>query len=54
MFLLDTDVISELRRAGDGRADANVVAWLSSQDAGSLFISVITLLEPEVGTPRAS
>ena len=52
MFLLDTNVISELRKAGDGKADANVVAWLSSQDAGSLFISVITLLELEVGILR--
>ncbi|MEK1852665.1 MAG: VapC toxin family PIN domain ribonuclease, partial [Phyllobacterium sp.] len=25
MFLLDTNVISELRKAGDGKADTNVV-----------------------------
>lgn len=52
MFLLDTNVISELRKAGDRKADANVVAWLSNQDVGSLFISVITLLELEVGILR--
>ena len=45
MFLLDTNVISELRKAGDGRADANVTAWLSGQDAGALCISAITVME---------
>ena len=29
MFLLDTNVISELRKAGDGRANEHVVAWIS-------------------------
>ena len=33
MFLLDTNVLSELRKAGDGKADAAVVAWLSGMDA---------------------
>ena len=27
MYLLDTNVISELRRFGDRKADARVVAW---------------------------
>jgi predicted nucleic acid-binding protein len=52
MFLLDTNVVSELRRAGDGKADANVVAWLSSVDARSLYLSAITLMELEVGILR--
>ena len=52
MFLLDTNVISELRKAGDGKADANVVAWLSSVDATSLYLSVITLMEIELGVLR--
>lgn len=53
MFLLDTNVISELRKAGAGRADAQVVAWIASRDANSLFISVLTLMELEIGVLRA-
>jgi predicted nucleic acid-binding protein len=49
MFVLDTNVISELRKAGDGRADANVVAWLSSVDATSLYVCAITVMEIELG-----
>ena len=52
MFLLDTNVISELRKAGDGRADANVTAWLSGQDAGALFLSAITVMELDIGVRR--
>ena len=52
MFILDTNVISELRKAGDGKADANVVAWLSSVDAGALYLSAITLMEIELGVLR--
>lgn len=49
MFLLDTNVVSELRKAGAGKADANVVAWASSVPYGSLFVSAITVLELESG-----
>lgn len=49
MFLLDTNVISELRKAGSGRADANVVSWANSVPVGSLFLSSITILELETG-----
>jgi hypothetical protein len=49
MFILDTNVISELRRAGQGRADQNVVAWAGSVKATELYISVITILEIETG-----
>jgi toxin FitB len=52
MFLLDTNVISELRKAGDGRADANVTAWLSNVDADSFYISAVTLMELEQGILR--
>jgi toxin FitB len=52
MFLLDTNVISELRKAGDGKADANVTAWLSGVDAASFYISVVTLMELELGILR--
>ncbi|MFV1984860.1 MAG: type II toxin-antitoxin system VapC family toxin [Thiohalomonadales bacterium] len=49
MYLLDTNVLSELRKAKSGKADENVVTWASSVSATSLFISVITLLELETG-----
>ncbi|SAK76577.1 twitching motility protein PilT [Caballeronia calidae] len=52
MFLLDTNVISELRKAGDGRADANVTRWLSGEDAASFYISAVTLFELELGILR--
>ena len=52
MFLLDTNVISELRKAGDGKADINVVAWLSSVDATNFYLSAVTLMEIELGILR--
>jgi predicted nucleic acid-binding protein len=52
MFVLDTNVVSELRKAGDGKADANVVAWVSSVDAATLYLSTVTLLELELGILR--
>ena len=52
MYLLDTNVISELRKVGDGKADAAVVAWVSGVDAGEMFISALTLMELEIGILR--
>lgn len=49
MFLLDTNVISELRKAGDGKADINVVSWINSVDATKFYVSVVTLMELELG-----
>jgi toxin FitB len=48
-YLLDTNVISELRKVGDGKADPNVTAWISAQDSRDLYISAITILELERG-----
>jgi toxin FitB len=48
-YLLDTNVISELRKIGDGKADPKVVAWIGAQDATSFHISAITILELERG-----
>ena len=47
MFLLDTNVISELRKART--ADSRVVAWANNVEASLLFISAITVLELEQG-----
>jgi hypothetical protein len=49
MYLLDTNVVSELRKARAGRADENVVAWAAEAPAASLFLSVITIQELEIG-----
>lgn len=48
-YLLDTNVVSELRKIGDGKADANVVTWIEAEDAAHFFISAITILELERG-----
>ena len=49
MYLLDTNVISELRKAANGKAHPNVVLWAESIASANLFISVITILEIEKG-----
>ena len=49
MYLLDTNVISELRKAKSGKADKNVVAWADNIPVISLYLSVITILELETG-----
>ncbi|MCY4608044.1 MAG: type II toxin-antitoxin system VapC family toxin [bacterium] len=52
MFLLDTNVISELRKLGDGMAHARVTAWFSGQDATRFYVSALTLMELEIGILR--
>jgi toxin FitB len=52
MFLLDTNTISELRKIALGRADANVAAWEAEHPPSELYVSVITLMEIEVGILR--
>ncbi len=47
MFVLDTNVVSELRRSE--KADRNVLAWASSAPLASFFLSVVTVLELELG-----
>lgn len=49
MYLLDTNVISELRKEASGKADASLVAWANSVDTTELFLSSITILELEMG-----
>lgn len=52
MYLLDTNVVSELRKAGTGRAEPAVVRWAASVDPAVLHISVITVMEIEIGILR--
>lgn len=49
MYLLDTNVVSELRKVRTGKADPNVARWADGVDAAELFLSVITLQELEIG-----
>lgn len=49
MFVLDTNVVSELRKSRAGKADRRVTAWASSVQPASLFISAITIMELEIG-----
>ena len=49
MYLLDTNVISELRKAKSDKADKYVVSWAKNVSASRLYISVITILELETG-----
>lgn len=49
MYVLDTNVVSELRKVRLGKADANVAAWTECVDAADLFVSAITIMELELG-----
>lgn len=49
MFVLDTNVVSELRKVRLGKADTNLTAWTESVDASDLFVSAITIMELELG-----
>ena len=49
MYLIDTNLVSELRKVRSGKADPGVAAWADGVDASSLFLSAITLHELELG-----
>jgi predicted nucleic acid-binding protein len=48
-YLLDTNVISELRKGGSRSIDPNVEQWATQTTASALYVSVITILELEMG-----
>jgi predicted nucleic acid-binding protein len=47
MYLLDTNVVSELRKAS--KADQRVVAWAGQIDILCMHISVVSILEIRLG-----
>lgn len=49
MYLLDTDVLSELRRR---ERNPHVVAWIGAQRVSDLYLSAITIGEVERGIAR--
>ena len=53
MFLLDTNVVSELRKITSGKADGNVTNWAKGVKPSAFYISVITVHELEIGVRLA-
>ncbi len=49
MFLLDTNVVSELRKVRSGKANPGLAAWAEQVPSAELFISAITIHELEHG-----
>lgn len=49
MYLLDTNVLSELRKRRSGKINPAVEAWASSVDQADMYLSVITIMEVELG-----
>lgn len=52
MYLLDTDVVSELRKIKAGKAHPNVAAWSVAVAPTETFLSAISVLELERGVLR--
>lgn len=49
MFVLDTNVVSELRKVRLGKANEQVARWADMVEAATLYVSAITILELETG-----
>ena len=49
MYLLDTNVISELRKIRLGKADTQVARWADSVAVSDLYLSAISVQELETG-----
>jgi predicted nucleic acid-binding protein len=49
MFVLDTDVVSELRKVRSGKAAPGVAEWAAGVASAEMFISAITIHELEHG-----
>lgn len=49
MYLLDTGVVFELRKAKAGRTDPGLAGWAASVPRQSLFLSALALLELDTG-----
>ncbi|MEI7737299.1 MAG: type II toxin-antitoxin system VapC family toxin [Betaproteobacteria bacterium] len=53
MFLIDTNVISEIRKVKAGKANKQVAQWVKGIDFSLCYLSVITIHELEVGVFQA-
>ena len=52
MYLLDTHVVSELRKAKTGQVDPGVMTWASGVARQNLYLSALSLLELETGVAQ--
>ena len=52
MFLLDTNVISELRKTTENKINPGVKEWAEKKMTSTMFLSVITIFELELGILR--
>lgn len=50
-YLLDTNVLSELRKSASS-ADHSVRAWVASRRPSELYLSVVTIMEIDLGIGR--
>lgn len=53
MYLLDTNVVSELRKVRLGKADSGVARWAEEVATSNLYLSVVTVQELEIGVALA-
>jgi predicted nucleic acid-binding protein len=51
MYLLDTNILSEMRRA---RPHGAVLSWMSSIDASSLYVPAVVFGEIQIGIERTA
>ncbi|HHW7569737.1 TPA: type II toxin-antitoxin system VapC family toxin [Mannheimia haemolytica] len=49
MYLLDTNIISEIRKINTGKANQGVIDWLSAVPENQLYTNAIVLMEVERG-----
>lgn len=49
MYLLDTNVVSELRKTKSNKANKHVLSWAAATPHSTLFLSSITVLELKIG-----
>lgn len=54
MYILDTNVVSELRKKPARRADPNVIRWSENVVPAQLYLSAVTIFEIEMGIQRLS
>ena len=52
MYILDTNVLSELRKKQSGQADTRVLGWSDSVAPPQLYLSAVTIFEIEMGILR--
>lgn len=54
MYLLDTNIVSEIRKISNGKVNKGVADWFKVAEADSQFISIITLFELQKGVLLAA